>query len=66
MSFENSKSCYIPLKHSERKSDQVDLNTFISKIKIILEDESILKIGQNIKYDLIITKEPWNISKKCR
>ena len=56
MSFENSKSCYIPLKHSERKSDQVDLNTFISKIKIILEDESILKIGQNIKYDFIILK----------
>ena len=48
MSFENSKACYIPLKHKERKSEQVGLNEFISKVKVILEDESILKIGQNI------------------
>ena len=46
MSFENSKACYIPLKHEDRKSEQVDLNEFISKVKVILEDESILKIGQ--------------------
>ena len=56
MSFENSKACYIPLKHEERKSEQVGLNEFISKVKVILEDESILKIGQNIKYDYIILK----------
>ena len=56
MSFENSKACYIPLKHEDRKSEQVDLNEFISKVKVILEDESILKIGQNIKYDFIILK----------
>ena len=56
MSFENSKACYILLKHEERKSEQVGLNEFISKVKVILEDESILKIGQNIKYDYIILK----------
>ncbi len=56
MSFENSKACYIPLKHKERKDDQLELDEFIPRVKIILEDESILKVGQNIKYDFIILK----------
>ena len=56
MSFENSQACYIPLKHHERKSEQIDLKEFVSRIRVILEDESILKIGQNIKYDFIILK----------
>ena len=56
MSFENSQACYIPLKHAERKSEQIDLKEFVSRIRVILEDESILKIGQNIKYDFIILK----------
>ena len=55
MSIENSQACYIPLNHKGLKN-QVDLNVFIEKIKIILEDNSILKIGQNIKYDFIILK----------
>ena len=55
MSLENSQACYIPLSHKGLKN-QVDLNVFIEKIKIILEDNSILKIGQNIKYDFIILK----------
>ncbi|MFL2679878.1 MAG: DNA polymerase I [Alphaproteobacteria bacterium] len=56
MSLEKSKSCYIPLGHLGKKIKQINLDDFISLIKPILEDSSILKIGQNIKYDFIIMK----------
>lgn len=56
MSLENSEACYVPLEHSNLNSE-IDLEYFVNQIKIILEDSSILKIGQNIKYDLIILKK---------
>ena len=34
MSFENSKACYIPLKHEERKSEQVDSMNLFQKLKL--------------------------------
>ncbi len=46
------KSCYIPLKHISK--EVLDTNKVIKKIKPILEDKSIKKIGQNIKYDYIV------------
>ena len=46
------KSCYIPLKHISK--EVLDRNKVIRKIKPILEDKSIKKIGQNIKYDYIV------------
>ena len=46
------KSCYIPLKHISK--EVLDTNKVIRKIKPILEDKSIKKIGQNIKYDYIV------------
>ena len=54
MSVENSKACYIPLKHKSEKYNQIPIQTFINLVGPMLEDESILKIGQNIKYDFII------------
>ena len=57
MSFANSQACYIPLMHSDRSDEQIKLNEFIPVIKQICEDKSILKIGQNIKYDFIILKK---------
>ncbi len=54
MSINNSSACYIPLKHNINQ--QIKLNDFVKIIKPILEDRSILKIGQNIKYDFIILK----------
>ena len=57
MSFSNSKACYIPLLHSDRSDEQIKLNEFIVVIRQICEDKSILKIGQNIKYDFIILKK---------
>ncbi len=46
------KSCYIPLKHISK--EVLDTDKVIKKIKPILEDKSIKKIGQNIKYDYIV------------
>ena len=59
MSIEDSISCYIPLNHKseEGKSlNQIQINDFCAIVKPILEDPAILKIGQNLKYDLIILK----------
>jgi len=48
-------ACYIPLKHSNKKC--LNMNLVLKKIKTILEDKSIKKIGQNIKFDNIILKK---------
>ena len=45
-------ACYIPLGHSSGKN-LIEKN-IINKIKPVLEDKSIKKIGQNIKFDYII------------
>ena len=52
-----NRACYIPLAHggSDLFSDapqQVPLALAIAKLKPLLEDPSVLKIGHNIKYDL--------------
>ena len=46
---------YIPVAHKGIKSLSRDF--VIKKIKSILEDKSIKKIGQNIKYDIMIFKK---------
>ena len=53
-SYEKNKACYIPLAHKE-KSLQKEL--VLKKIKPILEDPSIKKVGQNIKFDFIVLKQ---------
>jgi len=52
LSTEIGKACYIPINHNTGnclKKDEV-----INKIKPLLEDKSVKKIGQNIKFDYII------------
>ena len=46
---------YIPLAHKKIKS--LKREYVLEKIKPILEDASIKKIGQNIKYDFIVLKK---------
>ena len=53
--YEQGKACYIPLKNQKEKC--LNLDTVIKKIRPILEDQSIKKIGQNIKFDYIILKK---------
>ena len=62
LSTEAGKACYIPLAHKAAGTDdlfgsddlaegQVGLEDAIAALKPALEDPSILKIGQNVKYD---------------
>jgi DNA polymerase-1 len=62
------RACYIPLAHrSEGSADlfggnellagQIPVRDAIARLKPLLEDRSILKIGQNMKYD-------WNVLKR--
>ena len=46
------KACYIPIGHNSKKC--LDKKKVLRKLKKILEDPSIKKIGQNIKFDFII------------
>ena len=45
---------YIPLRHKSEKC--LDKKLVLRKIKKVFEDQSIKKIGQNIKFDYIILK----------
>ena len=52
ISFETGSAAYIPIKHQTIDNfSQLNLNLVIDKIRPILEDSNITKIGQNIKYD---------------
>jgi DNA polymerase-1 len=46
------KACYIPVGHKSPKC--INKDAVIKKLKKILEDPSIKKIGQNIKFDFIV------------
>ena len=55
------EACYIPISH--RSEDiledpesftQIELDKVITNLKPILENPSILKVGQNIKYDMLV------------
>jgi DNA polymerase-1 len=55
------QACYIPLGHKQGGGDlfgaaelvegQMDLDQALKALKPVLEDDAILKIGQNMKYD---------------
>jgi len=73
MSIEPGKACYIPLRHKnpqaqgdmfgggeETAPKQVAWDDAIDLIKRLLEDPSVLKIGQNIKYDALVLSRPEN------
>ncbi|MDA9624756.1 DNA polymerase I [Candidatus Pelagibacter bacterium] len=54
LSYAPNKAFYIPLAHKNIRGLSKEL--VLKKIKHILEDPSIKKVGQNIKYDFIILK----------
>ena len=53
-SYAPNKACYIPLAHKEKSLKK---ETVLKKIKSLLEDPSIKKVGQNIKFDFIVLKQ---------
>lgn len=52
---ENIDPVYIPVAHNE-KGPQLDINILLTKMKPLLENPKISKLGQNIKYDYQIFK----------
>jgi len=55
----DNEACYIPLGHvgagdmfGDDKPEQIEMGEALAILKPLLEDESVLKIGQNFKYDL--------------
>ena len=52
LSTQIGKACYIPIGHNSKKS--IDKDKVLKKLKPLLEDPSIKKIGQNIKFDFIV------------
>ena len=52
LSTKVGKACYIPIGHTSKKC--IDKNIVLKKLKPLLEDPSIKKIGQNIKFDFIV------------
>jgi DNA polymerase-1 len=53
-SYAPNKACYIPLAHKEKSLKK---EIVLKKIKGLLEDPSIKKVGQNIKFDFIVLKQ---------
>ncbi len=62
LSVEPGEACYIPLTHKAGGADdlfgsdelaegQMPVDDCLAMLKPVLEDESVLKIGQNMKYD---------------
>ncbi|MEI9852977.1 MAG: DNA polymerase I [Sphingomonas sp.] len=52
-------ACYIPISHGgtdmfAEKPVQLDRDLVIARLKPLLEDPSVLKIGHNLKYDMIV------------
>jgi DNA polymerase-1 len=59
MALEPNKACYIPLAHGgtglfAEKPDQISPAVALAKLKPLFEDPGVLKIGHNLKYDMIV------------
>ena len=64
LAVEPGSACYVPLAHvtgegdlfgsAERAEGQMDMAEALAILKPMLEDPSIVKIGQNMKYDMKI------------
>jgi DNA polymerase I len=52
LSTKIGKACYIPIGHKFKGC--LNKEAVIKKLKPLLEDESVKKIGQNIKFDFIV------------
>ena len=55
----SNQACYIPLGHGgtdmfAERPRQVDKAAALARLKPLLESDAVLKVGQNIKYDLTV------------
>ena len=64
LAVEPGVACYVPLGHTEAEGDlfggggllpnQIPTKAALDALKPLLEDASLLKIGQNLKYDALV------------
>jgi len=59
MALHPNLACYVPLAHGgsglfAEKPDQLSVEVALAKLKPLFEDPSVLKIGHNLKYDMIV------------
>ncbi|WP_413154230.1 DNA polymerase I [Bartonella sp. cb54] len=66
LALQPEKAAYIPLEHLEGGDDllgggrivgQIETQKALALLKPILENQAVLKIGQNIKYDWLVMKQ---------
>lgn len=56
------KACYVPLGHGgtdmfAERPNQIPTETALARLKPLLEDDSVLKVGQNLKYDMSVLRQ---------
>lgn len=65
IALESGKVGYVPLQHKSGQDDllgggfvegQIPFDAAIKALKVVLEDKSVLKIAQNMKYDWLIMR----------
>ncbi|HZB91423.1 MAG TPA: DNA polymerase I [Stellaceae bacterium] len=67
LSVEPGEACYVPLAHRANGAGQLDLAAgpaaalkqipladALARLKPLLEEDGVLKVGQNIKYDVVV------------
>jgi DNA polymerase-1 len=59
MALHPNLACYVPLAHGgsglfAEKPEQLTVEVALAKLKPLFEDPSVLKIGHNLKYDMIV------------
>tara|TARA_Y100001960_G_scaffold333476_1_gene438827 strand:- start:8479 stop:11214 length:2736 start_codon:yes stop_codon:yes gene_type:complete len=58
LATEAGKACYIPVAHNtgtdmfSTNEDQLDMELVLKKLRPVLADDRIIKVGQNLKYDM--------------
>ena len=59
--FDFETAYYIPLQHKDALNaviqEQILMKDFMNEMKSLMQEESIIKIGHNIKYDISILKK---------
>ncbi|WP_208442064.1 DNA polymerase I [Bartonella raoultii] len=73
LALQPEKAAYVPLEHVEGEDDllggariagQIKTEKALALLKPILENQAVLKIGQNIKYDWLVMKQ-YGIVMRC-
>ena len=60
LSVEAGKACYVPVGHVSgegllaERVDQLSLAQALPPLQALLEDPGVLKVGQNLKYDMVV------------